>query len=51
VPVLDVSALLAGRPPAETTVNAIDAHPNEAVNLEVAAQLYQMIRAWEERRR
>lgn len=44
VPVLDVSQLLAGRDPATTTVNAMDAHPNEAVNLEVAQHLYQLIR-------
>ena len=43
VPVLDVSMLLAGHDPAEITVNAVDAHPNEAVHLEVAEHLYQMI--------
>ncbi len=43
VPVLDVSAILVGRDPADTTVNAVDAHPNEMVNKEVAEQLYQMI--------
>ncbi|NJN97487.1 MAG: SGNH/GDSL hydrolase family protein [Anaerolineales bacterium] len=43
VPVLDVSKLLAGRDPATTTVNAIDSHPNEAINREVAERLYQMI--------
>ncbi|MEM7344610.1 MAG: SGNH/GDSL hydrolase family protein [Chloroflexota bacterium] len=43
IPVLDVSILLAGRDPAETTVNAIDSHPNEMINLEVAEKLYQMI--------
>ena len=48
IPVLDVSELLAGRDPAETTVNAVDSHPNEAINLEVAEQLYQMILEWEE---
>ena len=47
VPVLDVSQILADRDPAETTVNAIDSHPNEAINLEVAEQLYQLIRIWE----
>lgn len=46
--VLDVSTLLAGRDPADITVNAIDAHPNELVNREIAENLYQMIRAWEE---
>ncbi len=50
LPVLDVSSLLAGRDPTQITVNAIDAHPNEAVNLEVAEHLYQMIRAWEKTR-
>jgi hypothetical protein len=50
IPVLDVSTLLTGRDPAQTTVNAVDAHPNEAVNLEVAEQLYNMIRAWEKTR-
>jgi hypothetical protein len=43
MPVLDVGKLLAGRDPAELMVNAVDSHPNEAVNLEVAEQLYQMI--------
>ena len=43
IPVLDVAELIAGRDPAEITVNAVDAHPNEAVNLEVAEHLYQMI--------
>jgi hypothetical protein len=45
VPVLDAGTLVAGRDPAEITINALDAHPNEAVNLEVAEQLYRMIRA------
>jgi hypothetical protein len=44
VPVLDVGQLLAGRNPAEITVNGMDAHPNEAVNAEVAEQLYRLIR-------
>ena len=44
VSVLDVSQLLAGRDLAEITVNAIDSHPNEAINLEVAEHLYQMMR-------
>lgn len=48
IPVLDVSTLLAGRDPADITVNVIDAHPNELVNREIAENLYQMIRAWEE---
>lgn len=43
IPVLDVSELLAGRDPATTMVNLIDAHPNEAINLEVAERLYQMM--------
>lgn len=43
VPVLDVSPLLTGRNPAETIVSVVDAHPNEAVNAEVARQLYRMI--------
>lgn len=43
IPVLDVGKLLAGRDPATTMVNTIDSHPNEAVNREVAEQLYQMI--------
>jgi hypothetical protein len=43
VPVLDVSNLLSGREPATTMVNAVDSHPNEAINLEVAEHLYQMI--------
>ncbi len=47
IPVLNVSTLLAGRDPAETTVNAVDSHPNEAIHLEVAEHLYQMIQEWE----
>jgi len=43
VPVLDVSDLLIGRDSTEITASAVDAHPNEAVNLEVAEQLYQML--------
>ena len=43
VPVLDVGQLLAGRDPAAITVNAMDAHPNEAVNAEVAEHLYRLI--------
>lgn len=43
VPVLDVGQLLAGRAPADITVNGVDAHPNEAVHREVAEALYQMI--------
>lgn len=43
VPVLDVGKLLTGRDPATTTVNAIDSHPNEAINREVAEHLYQML--------
>lgn len=47
VPVLDASTLLAGRHPAETTINAIDAHPNETIHLEVAQHLHRMIEQWE----
>lgn len=43
IPVLDVGQLLAGRDPAAITVNAMDAHPNEAVNAEVAEHLYRLI--------
>lgn len=43
VPVLNVSHLLAGRDPAETTVNAVDAHPNEQVHHQVAEALYDML--------
>ena len=43
--VLDVSELLAGRDPTTTTVNAVDSHPNEAINRMVAERLYEMIRA------
>jgi hypothetical protein len=43
IPVLDVGVFLAGRDSAEITVNAVDAHPNETVHLEVAEHLYQMI--------
>ncbi len=48
VPILDVSTLLAARDPTTTMVNSIDSHPNEAINLEVAEHLYQMIQEWEE---
>lgn len=48
IPVLDVGDLLAGRDPTETMVSAIDAHPNENINLEVAEHLYQMIQKCEE---
>jgi hypothetical protein len=47
IPVLDVGMLLVGRDSAEITVNAVDAHPNEAVHLEVAEHLYQMIQDME----
>jgi len=43
IPVLDVSEILAGRAPAETMVNAIDSHPNEVINLEIAQHLYELI--------
>lgn len=43
VPVLDVGQLLAGRDPAAITVNALDSHPNEAVNAEVAEHLYRLL--------
>jgi hypothetical protein len=43
IAVLDVGQLLAGRDPAKTMVNSVDAHPNEAINREVAEQLYQMM--------
>ena len=36
VQVVNVAALLAGRDPDTTVVNALDAHPNEAVHAEVA---------------
>lgn len=45
IPVLDVSELLAGLNPAETTVNTVDSHPNERVHALVAEQLFEMIRA------
>ncbi len=44
VPVLDVATLVAGRSPQDITVNAVDAHPNERVNLMVAQRLYEMIK-------
>jgi len=47
IPVLDVGQLVAGRDPAEITVNAIDSHPNETIHREVAGHLHQMIKAWE----
>lgn len=43
VPVLDVASLLAGRDPAQMTVNPVDAHPNESVHREVAERLYQLM--------
>jgi hypothetical protein len=43
VPVLDVSQIVANRDPAQLTVNAVDAHPNEAVHAEVAEQLSRII--------
>jgi hypothetical protein len=43
IAVLDVGELLAGRNPGDTMINSVDAHPNEAVNREVAEHLYQMI--------
>ena len=48
IPVLDVSTILAGRNPADTMVNAVDSHPNEAIHLVVAEQLYQIIRRQEQ---
>lgn len=45
VPVLDVTDLVAERDPSETTVNAIDSHPNEIINEEVAQHLYRMVLA------
>jgi hypothetical protein len=44
VPVLDVRLLVAGRDPAEVTVNAVDSHPNEEIHREVAKQLHEMIK-------
>jgi len=43
IPVLDVSKILANYDSTETTVNSVDAHPNEKINKEVAEELYQMI--------
>lgn len=43
VPLLDVSTLLAGRSPADTMVNALDSHPNEIVNAQVAQHLYRLM--------
>ncbi len=43
VPVLDVSELLADREPATTTVNAVDAHPNETIHREVAKHIYRIM--------
>ncbi len=45
IPVLDVGQLLAGRSPETIVVNAVDSHPNEAVHLEVARHLYQMMQS------
>jgi hypothetical protein len=44
VPVLDVRLLVAGRDPAEVTVNEVDSHPNEEIHREVAKQLHEMIK-------
>lgn len=43
--VLDMASFLANHDPDDTTVNAVDTHPNEMVNKEVAEQLYQMIQS------
>jgi hypothetical protein len=43
IPVLDVSELLADREPATTTVNVVDAHPNETIQREVAEHIYLMM--------
>lgn len=48
IPVLDVNTILAGRDPADTTVNAIDSHPNPAINLKVAEALYEMMNVSEQ---
>jgi hypothetical protein len=43
VPVVDVSRIVANRDPAQITVNAVDAHPNEAIHAKVAEKLYSII--------
>jgi hypothetical protein len=44
--VLDLSPVLAGRDPKDMVVNANDAHPNEALNREVAGMLYPLVSSW-----
>ncbi len=44
VPILDVATLVAGRSSQNITVNGVDAHPNEMVNLLVAQRLFEMIK-------
>lgn len=43
VPVLDVTELLAGLPPDQLVVSAVDAHPNEWVHQQVAEALYPLV--------
>lgn len=43
VPVLDVGALIQGRPVGQLIANKLDTHPNEAVHQLVAAELYPMV--------
>ncbi|MDM8519360.1 hypothetical protein QUF64_04880 [Anaerolineales bacterium HSG6] len=43
VPVLDTRPILQQHDPADTMVNAIDSHPNEMINEEVAEALYQLL--------
>jgi hypothetical protein len=45
VATLDLTPVLAGRPAQELVVNAVNAHPNEAVHHEVAALLESFLRA------
>ncbi len=44
VPVVDMGDLLAGRSPESLVVNALDTHPNESVQIEVAEALLQALR-------
>ena len=39
VPVLDLTAVLAGREPSDLIVNSLDEHPNESVHREIAELL------------
>jgi len=43
IPVLDTREILQQYDPADTVVNAVDSHPNEMINQEVAEELYKLL--------